>query len=174
VAPTASNPGRADTTDDEEVRAMRLEVTQEIGAPRPTVWRVLTEWERQPEWMLDAKDVEVLTPVREGVGVTIRCPTNLLGVTVDDVMRVTGWEEPRFLEVVHLGRVITGTGAFELEELGAKRTRITWWEEIDPPLGAVGRWGARTLVLPVIRRIFARSLAGLGTLAEAEAGTPPS
>jgi hypothetical protein len=148
---------------------LRLEVIREIDAPRTTVWAVLTQWERQPDWMLDAKDVEVLTPAREGEGVTILCPTNLLGITVDDVMRVTGWVEPSYLEVTHLGRVITGTGAFELERLDGERTRVTWWEQIDPPLGAVGRWGARTLVLPVIRRIFARSLANLAALAEADA-----
>jgi carbon monoxide dehydrogenase subunit G len=150
---------------------MRLEVVQDVAASRQTVWQLLTEWERQPEWMLDAKAVEVLTPAREGIGVTVRCPTNLLGVTVDDVMRVTGWQEPSYLEVTHLGRVIIGTGAFELEELGPDRSRVTWWEEIDPPLGAVGRWGARTLVLPVIRRIFRRSLARLAALAEADAGS---
>jgi carbon monoxide dehydrogenase subunit G len=148
---------------------VRLEVVQEVAAPRAVVWATLTRWERQPEWMLDAKDVEVLTPAREGEGVTIRCPTNLLGVPVDDVMRVTGWDPPRYLEVTHLGRVITGTGAFELEELPGDRTRVTWWEAIDPPLGAVGRWGARRLVLPVVRRIFARSLRNLARLAEADA-----
>jgi hypothetical protein len=148
---------------------VRLEVVHDVDAPRLVVWRLLTSWERQPEWMLDAKAVEVLTPDREGVGVTIRCPTNLLGVTVQDVMRVTGWRAPEYLEVVHLGRVITGTGAFELAELAGARTRVTWWEEIDPPLGAVGRWGAATVVLPVIRRIFRRSLANLAALAEADA-----
>jgi carbon monoxide dehydrogenase subunit G len=148
---------------------MQLEVVREVAAPRTVVWQVLTEWERQPEWMLDAKDVEVLTPAREGEGVTIVCPTNLLGVTVDDVMRVTGWTAPSYLEVTHLGRVITGTGAFELEELGPDRTRVTWWERIDPPLGAVGRLGARVVVLPITRRIFARSLANLAALAEREA-----
>jgi hypothetical protein len=152
---------------------VRLEVVREVAAPRTTVWAVLTRWERQPEWMLDAKDVEVLTPAREGEGVTILCPTNLLGVTVDDVMRVTGWIEPSYLEVTHLGRVITGTGAFELEQLDERRTLVTWWEEIDPPLGAVGRWGAQTVVLPVIRRIFARSLANLAALAEADASAAP-
>jgi carbon monoxide dehydrogenase subunit G len=148
---------------------MQLEVVRVVAAPRTVVWQVLTEWERQPEWMLDAKDVEVLTPVREGEGVTIVCPTNLLGVTVDDVMRVTGWRAPSYLEVTHLGRVITGTGAFELEELGPDRTRVTWWERIDPPLGAVGRLGAKLVVLPITRRIFARSLANLAALAEREA-----
>lgn len=152
---------------------MRLELTQDVAAPREVVWSVLTAWERQPEWMLDAKAVHVLTPERTGEGVTIRCPTNLLGVTVQDVMRVTGWEEPSYLEVTHLGRIITGFGAFELAEDGPDATVVTWWEEVDPPLGALGEWGASTLVLPVLRRIFGRSLRNLAQLAEEEARTVP-
>lgn len=152
---------------------MRLEVTVEAAAPPAAVWEVLTHWERQSEWMLDAKSVEVLTPEREGVGVTIRCPTNLLGVTVEDVMRVTDWEHERVLGVTHLGRIITGSGAFELSPAtvdGVEGTRIDWWEEVDPPLGAFGEWGASTFVLPILRRIFTRSLRNLASLAEAEAG----
>jgi hypothetical protein len=144
---------------------VRLEVERTVQAPREVVWDVLTRWERQPEWMLDAKEVHVLTPEREGVGVTLRCPTNLLGVTVQDVMRVTGWREPAYLEVTHLGSVITGYGAFELEALGPGHTRLVWWEEVDPPLGRLGEWGASTLVLPVLKRIFGRSLARLARLA---------
>ncbi len=150
---------------------MRLELTQRIQAPPRVVWEVLTTWERQPEWMLDAKAVHVLTPERTGAGVTIRCPTNLLGVTVQDVMRVTAWEQERLLEVTHLGRIITGSGAFVLEPDGDHTTLLTWWEEVDPPLGALGEWGASTLVLPILRRIFGRSLANLASLAEAEEET---
>lgn len=150
---------------------MRLNVVRDVAAARTAVWALLTEWERQPEWMLDAKAVHVLTPERTGQGVTLRCPTNLMGVTVQDVMRVTGWNEPSYLEVTHLGRIITGYGAFELEELDEMTTRITWWEEIDPPLGAFGEWGASTFVLPIIRRIFGRSLRRLSDLAEREAAS---
>jgi carbon monoxide dehydrogenase subunit G len=152
---------------------MRLEITREVDAPREVLWRVLTRWEQQSDWMLDAESVEVLTPERTGEGVVLRCPTNVLGVTVEDVMRVSGWEEPTYLEVTHLGRVITGHGAFVLEPLGAGRTRITWWEEIDPPFGAVGEWGASRVVRPVLAVVFGRSLARLAALAEAEAAGPP-
>jgi hypothetical protein len=147
---------------------VRLEISRHADAPPAAVWRLLTQWERQPEWMVDAKAVHVLTPDREGVGVTIRCPTNLLGITVQDVMRVTGWREQEYLEVTHLGRVITGHGAFELAPAG-DGTAITWWEEVDPPLGRLGAWGAETLVLPILRRVFGRSLSRLASLAEAEA-----
>ncbi len=149
---------------------MRLEITRHVAAPRQVLWDVLTDWERRPDWMLDAKAVLVLTPQRAGEGVTLRCPTNLMGVTVQDIMRVTGWEEPSYLEVTHLGKIITGYGAFELAEDGPRATELTWWEEVDPPLGALGEWGASTLVLPVLRRIFGRSLQNLAELAEQDAG----
>ena len=148
---------------------MRLEVEAVSAAPRALVWDLLTDWERQPEWMVDAEAVEVVSARREGVGVTLRCPTDLFGVTVEDVMRVTRWEEQRRVDVVHLGRIIVGTGVFELHDGPGGTTRIVWWEEIDPPLGAVGRWGAERIVLPLIRRIFQRSLTQLAGLAEQEA-----
>lgn len=148
---------------------MRLEVAREVAAAREVVWDVLTRWEEQPRWMLDAEAVEVLTPARTGAGVTLRCPTRLLGVTVEDVMRVTRYEAPAVLEVTHLGRIITGDGGFVLEAIGARATRVTWWEQVVPPLGRVGAWGATRLVLPVLERIFARSLGRLAELAEEEA-----
>lgn len=148
---------------------MQLEVSRPVAAPRAVVWRVLTRWEQQADWMLDARSVEVLTPQRTGEGVTLRCPTNLLGVVVDDVMRVTGWEEPSYLEVTHLGRVITGDGAFALEALDDEHTRVTWRERIDPPFGAVGEWGASWVAGPVLTRVFGRSLARLARLAQDEA-----
>jgi uncharacterized protein YndB with AHSA1/START domain len=148
---------------------MRLEVETVINAPREAVWDVLTTWERQPEWMLDAKDVIVLTPQRTGDGVTLRCPTNLLGFTVNDIMRVTDWDPPKRLAVTHLGKIITGSGAFELSDTPDGGTHVLWWEEIDPPLGVVGELGARVLVLPIIRRIFTRSLKNFTTLCETDA-----
>lgn len=149
---------------------MRIDLEIPTAAPRDVVWDVLVDWERQSEWMLDAKAVHVLTQHREGEGVTIRCPTNLLGFTVQDVMRVTGWIEPSYFEVTHLGRIITGVGAFELEELGPNRTRIVWWEQIDPPLGAVGRLGAELVVAPFTRRLFGRSLRQLAQTAAERSG----
>lgn len=148
---------------------MRIELDVPTTAPREVVWDVLVDWERQSEWMLDAKAVHVLTPEREGVGVTIRCPTNLMGFTVQDIMRVTAWEEHEVLEVVHLGNIITGTGAFVLKDGPGDGSTIHWWEEVDPPLGAFGEWGASTFVAPIIRRIFTRSLTNLAGMAEREA-----
>jgi len=145
---------------------MRLDLHQDTTAPIGVVWDVLTRWEDQPTWMLDAKEVHVTSAHREGLGVELRCPTNLLGLTVQDTMVVTGWEAPRYLEVTHTGRIITGVGAFELSTLPDGGTRIGWWEEVDPPLGVVGELGAQVVALPIIRRIFRRSLRNLAARAE--------
>ncbi|MEX0868657.1 MAG: SRPBCC family protein, partial [Nitriliruptoraceae bacterium] len=136
---------------------MRLAVTVDVDAPVEAVWELLTHWERQPEWMLDAVDVEVLTPQRAGVGVTIRCPTRLLGVVVDDTMRVTVFEPPHRLVVQHLGRIIRGHGAFELAPRDG-RTAVVWWEVVDVPFGPVGEFLATLFVLPLLERVFRRSL----------------
>ncbi|MBY5163088.1 SRPBCC family protein [Salsipaludibacter albus] len=150
---------------------MRLEVERHVAAPIDVVWGVLVDWERQSDWMLDAKRVEVVTPEREGHGVTIHVPTSLLGLPVLDVMRVTGWDPPHRLEATHLGRVIRGVGAFELSD-EAGGTRLSWWEEVEAPLGALGEFGAG-LALPVLRRIFSTSLRRLAALAEERAHGGP-
>ena len=49
-----------------------LRTSVDIDAPPSVVWDVLVDWERQPDWMVDAKEVHVVTPHREGEGVTIR------------------------------------------------------------------------------------------------------
>lgn len=144
---------------------MQVEVSRYVFAPPGVVWAVLTDWERQADWMVDALDVEVTSPHREGTGVTIVCPTNVLGVTVQDEMRVTEWVEGQRLRVEHLGDVITGSGTFVLEPTPVG-TRIIWHEEIDPPLGVVGELGARLVVRPYVRYLFGRSLDNLKAIAE--------
>lgn len=137
---------------------MRVEVSRDVSAPPAVVWEVLTDWERQADWMVDAQAVEVLTDQREGVGVQLRTPTRVLGVTLDDRMRVTTWREGEVLGVRHTGRPIVGEGAFELVP-SPGGTRVVWWEEIDPPLGTVGELVARLLLRPYLTSLFRHSLA---------------
>lgn len=147
---------------------MRVEVSRYVFAPPHVVWAVLTDWERQADWMVDARSVTVTSEHREGTGVTVRCPTNVLGVTVDDEMRVTEWVDGERLTVEHLGALITGSGTFELEPTSVG-TRIVWSEQIDPPLGPVGELGARLVVKPYVERLFSRSVGNLKQLCEREA-----
>lgn len=136
----------------------RIEVVTHVEAPRSKVWDLLVSWERQAEWMVDARSVVVLTPAREGVGVTIRCRTDIAGLVVNDDLQVTQWKEGSVLAMRHLGRLIRGVGAFELSDT-PYGTRLLWWEELEVPLGAVGDALAGVIVVPWVERIFRRSLA---------------
>jgi carbon monoxide dehydrogenase subunit G len=134
---------------------MRIEVSRRAAAPPTDVWDVLVDWERQPQWMVDAKSVEVVSERRAGVGVRLRCPTRVVLVTVTDVMEVTDWEPPHRLRVRHHGRLIRGSGEFRIAADG-DGSRITWVEEIETP----GAWLAR----PYVRWLFGRSLENLADL----------
>jgi len=72
-------------------------------------------------------------------------------------------------EVLHLGRVVRGTGAFQVDPLPGGGSRYTWVEWIDPPGGALGR-GALTLArrpfeaaLRLALRRFVRLVEGVPT-----------
>src|SRR5580765_7747786 len=78
----------------------RMHVERAIVLPTTPrgAWSVLVDWERQADWMLDADRVEVVSDLREGVGVRLAVRTRLLGVpTFTEPMEVTVWEPPRRL-----------------------------------------------------------------------------
>lgn len=138
----------------------RIEASTHIEAAPQRVWDVLVDWERQADWMADARSVVVRSHDREGIGVTVRCRTNILGFVVNDDLEVTDWAEPTTLGMRHLGPLIQGAGAFELTAT-PYGTRVVWWEEAEVPLGAVGDAVAGLVVVPWVNRVFRRSLARL-------------
>lgn len=149
----------------------RIEVATHIMASPEHVWAVLTDWEGQTRWMRDARAVTVLSPHREGTDVVVRCMTRIAGLTVTDDLVTTRWQPPQVLEVRHLGWLIRGVAAFDLEAV-AGGTRLVWWEEIDPPAGALGEALANAAVVPLVTRVFRGSLAGLKGLCEASGVRP--
>ena len=145
----------------------RIEAVTHVEAPVSRVWECLIDWERQADWMVDARSVTVLSESRTGVGVELRCRTNILGFVVNDDLSVTEWDEPSVLGVRHLGLLLRGVGAFELSET-AYGTRLEWWEEAEAPGGVVGDALAGVFVVPWVNRVFRRSLARLKRVCEAE------
>lgn len=145
----------------------RIEVVTHVEAPPERVWEVLTEFERQGDWMVDLRSIKMLSEQRAGVGVAVRCYTDILGVAVRDDMVVTEWEPSEVLGVRHIGRLIAGVAAFELTptELG---TRLVWWEEVDAPLGGIGDAVAGLVIVPWVTKVFRRSLARLKRISESE------
>lgn len=146
----------------------RIEEVTHIEAPPEHVWAVVTAWERQAEWMQDARSVVVRSAHRSGVGVELRCRTNILGVVLTDDVVVTDWRPPEAVVIRHTRWPLRGVAAFELEPTSAG-TRFTWWTEAVVPFGEPGDAVAGAVIVPVTRRIFRASLARLKQLCEAPA-----
>ncbi len=129
----------------------------EVAAPPGQVWAALVDWDRQGEWMLltdvRAEDGEV--PGAQGVGGRIAARTGVrlpggrrLGVL--DRMLITSWDAPRRVDVRHLGRVVRGTGTFEVRPRGGSASTFVWTESLDLPLGRLGQLG-----WPLVRPVMA-------------------
>lgn len=144
-----------------------LEMAATMPGPPEVVWELLTDWEHQGDWMLEASDFVVTSEGREGVGVEAEATIRIAGVTTRDRVRVSGWEPPRRLAIRHLGWV-KGEGEIHLTPLGEDRTHLFWREELQPPLGVLGAAGM-TAFKPVMGRIFRRDLRVLAGLVRARA-----
>ncbi|MCX6443424.1 MAG: SRPBCC family protein [Actinobacteria bacterium] len=103
-----------------------------INAPIEKVWAALADWESQGDWMLQTT-VEVTSQIREGVGTSISAFTGIGKFGVMDHMIVTAWQPPHICDVVHTGKIIKGTGRFELVAIDTDTTRFDWSEEIVAP-----------------------------------------
>jgi hypothetical protein len=138
-----------------------------VDAPPEALWAAVTDWERQAEWMLGTR-VRVVGGPAEGVGARLEAFTGVGRAGFVDSMVVTEWDPPRRATVLHTGRVVRGTGLFEVLALPGGRSRFVWAEDLELPLGLVGRLG-----FPVVRPVFLAgvrsSLARLAAAVEAEA-----
>ena len=140
-----------------------IEVADTMPGPPEIVWALITDWEHQDDWMLEASDFELIGEQREGVGVEARATVRIAGIRTRDKVRVSMWEPPRILVIDHLGWV-KGAGEIQLQPV-SEGTRMRWRETLFAPkvLGPVGRLGLR-LAAPLMRRIFARDLRVLRSL----------
>lgn len=122
----------------------RFVVTVDVGATTDEVWGLLTDWPAHGRWVPLTR-VRVLTPRATGVGARFvgRSSLAVVGldrVGFDDPMEVTVWQPPTGgqagrCEVRKLGRVVTGTAAFDVVPLpappGRPSTRVVWDEDVD-------------------------------------------
>lgn len=120
---------------------MGIEVSVDIDAPLDAVWAEAAALGDHVEWMRDAASIEFADEQTSGVGTTMNVLTVLGPLRTTDVIEITEWEDRKRIGVKHSG-VVTGTGAFDLTELGPTKTRFTWREELDMPWyfgGSLGR-----------------------------------
>lgn len=122
------------------MRSNSIAISQLINAPAVKVWESIADWEGQSQWMLQTKVIRT-SDIAEGVGVKIEAFTGplhriyprikLFGLL--DLMEVTHWDPPRRCEVIHYGKILKGTGAFEVIALDDQHTTFHWSEEIRAP-----------------------------------------
>jgi hypothetical protein len=120
-----------------------------VDAPPQLVWDAVTDWPRQSEWMLGTT-VRATDLGGVGVGGGIEAFTGVGKAGFLDTMVITEWDPPRRCVVRHTGAVVKGLGIFEVLALPGNRSRFVWAEELDLPLGVLGRMG-----WPVVRPGFA-------------------
>jgi hypothetical protein len=138
----------------------RLEISVPVGAPAALTWQLLTDWDRQGEWML-ATTVRTVGPQRRGVGDRLEAFTGLVTpigrIGFVDTMAVTDWQADRSVTVAHTGRVVRGSGTFQVLALTDTASRIVWREDLAIPGGRLGAalW---SLTRPVSGWAVTRSL----------------
>lgn len=117
----------------------QINIRIEIAAPIEKVWAAIADWESQGDWMLQTR-VWVTSDLRSGVGTSISALTGPLvksgfGLGLLDKMVVTKWQPPYLCEVDHVGKVIKGSGKFELSENSSQSggTIFDWSETIKAP-----------------------------------------
>ncbi len=126
-----------------------LRIPVEIDAPARQVWDAVVDWPAQGRWIL-ATRVRATRGTGRAVGDRVTAVTGFGRLAVADEFEITEWDPPRRCVVRHLGRVVRGTGTFEVVPESPARSRFIWSEDLELPLGRLGRAG-----WPLARPVFA-------------------
>lgn len=147
---------------------VKLSVPVDVDVPAEALWRKVTDWERQGDWML-ATRVRRTGGDGHSPGSTWSAATGLGPLALVDTIELVELVEggPWRAVVLHTGKVIRGDGIFEVEELGPRRSRFTMAERLDLPFGVFGRAGWALAARPVSRVGLVLSLRRMARQVEA-------
>jgi uncharacterized protein YndB with AHSA1/START domain len=117
---------------------MKVVAVREIAAPAEEVWEALVDWTGQGSWM-PLTEVRVLAEpeVGAGIGTRIEAVTGLGPLAVADPMEIVEWDPPRRCVMRHDGKVLRGTGTFEVAPYGPGRCLVRWEEDLRQPIAAL-------------------------------------
>lgn len=136
-----------------------LAVSADFDAPPERVWAVVTDWAAQSRWVPFTRATG-----GTGEGARVEAWTGIGPVGFLDPMEITLWDPPRRCTVRHLGRVVRGTAVFEVEPLPGGRSRFTWAEWVDLPVGGMAGELGYALVAPFVRAGLRAGMRRLGDL----------
>lgn len=131
-----------------------LTLSVEVAAPAEQAWAGAVDWSAQGEWMLGTR---VWTTVQGGIGVGggLAAFTGFGRLGFLDTMVITEWDPPRRCVVAHTGRVVRGSGVFEVAPTGLDSCRFVWSEQLDLPFGLLGRVGWAVVKAPFAAAVTA-------------------
>ena len=147
--------------------SLEVSARTRVRAAPERVWQVAMDWSRQGEW-IPATRVHGGT----GVGAQVVARTAVGPVGFTDTMIITEWDPPRRCVVRHTGKVVRGSGIFEVIPDG-ELTEFRWTEVVELPLPAVlqrgpglraSRFLGRRAVGPLTRRSLQYALARFARL----------
>lgn len=132
--------------------------TAEIAAPIEEVWALVEDVERAPDWQGGLKAMRALERDEQGRASRCQAESDAKVRTVKSVVRFTYDGPGRLSWIQEKGDLKSLHGSWQLEDLGAGRTRATYSIEAD--LG--GRLGMliRGPVVDVVRHMLAGARAG--------------
>lgn len=115
-----------------------IQISIKLPCSRDRAWAAIADWESQGDWMLQTR-VWVTSEIREGVGTAISAFTGPLhflypkfsSLGLLDTMVVTKWQPPVLCDVMHTGKILKGSGSFQLSEISANSTKFDWSETIQ-------------------------------------------
>ena len=118
----------------------KLSISLTIPAPQEVVWKKIADWKSQGDWMLQTK-VWVTSDQSGGIGTSIAAFTGPLyflyprfkSLGLLDLMVVTNWQPPQLCDVDHVGKILKGSGTFQLSKISETATRFDWSETIIAP-----------------------------------------
>ena len=99
-----------------------------------------------------------------GVGGSIWAFTGILGIGFVDTMDITVWNPPYQCDVLHTGKVIKGTGSFNVISQGTGAV-FNWSEQLIVPFGLLGRF-AWIFVQPISLWALRKTLRSFRKVAE--------
>jgi hypothetical protein len=118
-----------------------IELSVQIKAPAELVWNRITDWPSQSEWMLGT----IVTGTANSVGGKFKAFTGIGPIGFIDTMEITRWDPPFRCDVLHTGKVVKGTGSFQVEKIDSNTSKFIWIEDLVIPLGLIGLIGFKIL-----------------------------
>jgi uncharacterized membrane protein len=151
---------------------MRLEECVEIAAPRTTVWDVIAEAERHPEFMAGLTRWDVKNGPSMKLGSRIEMRMAVGSAQVGSLIEVVEFDGPADMAWTSVTG-IDQRGRWRLRELGADRTKVTLRLAYQAPGGLVG-WVTDRVAARGVQGNLRRSLQALKEQVEADVERAPS